>query len=672
MATNANLNVDVKVKGKQQLDGLNRSLGGLGSAAKLATGALAAIGTGKLLKGFVDVGREVEQLNLRFKFLFGSAEEGAKAFKTLNDFAATVPFSLDEIQAASGNLAVVSKDANALGKNLQLTANIAAISGLSFQQTGEQLQRALSGGIASADIFRERGITALLGFEQGAKVSIEETRKRLIELFGEGGEFGNAADEFAGTLTGTLSMIGDSFRKFQEATAQGFFEELKTQFGDLDQFLKDNEKQIQIIGASLGNFLAKSARAAGTAVGFVKDNFSTLSAVFAGIIALKMASTLFNIARGLASILVVSRSLTALSGVGLGLTAVSIAAGLTAKAEIDKIFEDLEGAVNDSVEAGKKQVNVFDDTNRELGIMKNQLQLVTKATGENTEATRKSGEMMDSHVEAFEEARTMFKRYTDTLGQLGETDLERFTRQRNERLAKLDKEYSTSLGMEKEYQKAKKDIEDEFARNREQLRQKELADERRALDERLRHIQSGNAKEAYSTEVSQKDAARVTMEQGKKTLDVLATQNKRFFELQKAIKITEAIQNTYLGASRALSALPPPFNFIAAALVTAQGFAQVAAIRSQSYPGRDKGGTVVGNQPYMVGESGPELVIPGRTGTVVPNDKLGGTGNQVNVNFTINAIDTSDFNDLLVDRKDMIVGMINQALTERGQRSLLA
>jgi hypothetical protein len=672
MATNANLNVDVKVKGKQQLDGLNRSLGGLGSAAKLATGALAAIGTGKLLKGFVDVGREVEQLNLRFKFLFGSAEEGAKAFKTLNDFAATVPFSLDEIQAASGNLAVVSKDANALGKNLQLTANIAAISGLSFQQTGEQLQRALSGGIAAADIFRERGITALLGFEQGAKVSIEETRKRLIELFGEGGEFGNAADQFAGTLTGTLSMIGDSFRKFQEATAQGFFEELKTQFGDLDQFLKDNEKQIQIIGASLGNFLAKSARAAGTAVGFVKDNFSTLSAVFAGIIALKMASTLFNIARGLASILVVSRSLTALSGVGLGLTAVSIAAGLTAKAEIDKIFEDLEGAVNDSVEAGKKQVNVFDDTNRELGIMKNQLQLVTKATGENTEATRKSGEMMDSHVEAFEEARTMFKRYTDSLGQLGETDLERFTRQRNERLAKLDKEYSTSLGMEKEYQKAKKDIEDEFARNREQLRQKELADERRALDERLRHIQSGNAKEAYSTEVSQKDAARVTMEQGKKTLDVLATQNKRFFELQKAIKITEAIQNTYLGASRALSALPPPFNFIAAALVTAQGFAQVAAIRSQSYPGRDKGGTVVGNQPYMVGESGPELVIPGRTGTVVPNDKLGGTGNQVNVNFTINAIDTSDFNDLLVDRKDMIVGMINQALTERGQRSLLA
>jgi len=672
MATNANLNVDVKVKGKQQLDGLNRSLGGLGTAAKLATGALAALGVAKLVKGFVDVGKEVENLQLRFKFLFGSAEEGAKAFKTLNDFAATVPFSLDEIQAASGNLAVVSKDANALGKNLQLTANIAAISGLSFQQTGEQLQRALAGGIASADIFRERGITALLGFEQGAKVSIEETRKRLIELFGEGGEFGNAADQFAGTLTGTLSMIGDSFRKFQEATAQGFFEELKTQFGDLDQFLKDNEKQIQIIGASLGNFLAKSARAAGTAVGFVKDNFSTLSAVFAGIIAMKIAGTLFGIARALGSILIVTRSLTALSGVGLGLTAISVAAGLAAKAEMDKIFENLESAVNDSVEAGKKQVNVFDDTNRELGIMKNQMQTVTQATNTNTEATKRSKDMMDSHVGAFEEARTMFKRYTDSLGQLGESDLERVTRQRNERLAKLDTEYSKSLGMTKEYEQAKQNIENEFARKKNDLRIQEQANEKRILDERLRNIAAGNAKEAYNSEISQKDAAKVTIAQGKQTLDVLATQNKKFFQLQKAIKIAEAVQNTYLGATRALSALPPPFNFIAAGLVTAAGFAQVAAIRSQSYPGRDKGGTVVGNQPYMVGESGPELMVPGRTGTVVPNDKLGGAGNVVNVNFTINAIDTSDFNEMLVDRKDMIVGMINQALAERGQRSLLA
>ena len=279
MAIKQKIDIDVVVQNQRRIDALERSLGrtakasmSLGKAARLAAGAIAAVGAARILRSFVDVGREVEQLQLRFKFLFGSAEEGAKAFKTLNDFAATVPFSLGEISAASGNLAVVSEDANELSRNLKLTANIAAVAGLGFQQTGEQLQRALSGGIAAADIFREKGVTALLGFEQGAKVSIEQTKERLMELFGPGGEFGKAADDMAGTLTGTLSMIGDSYRKFQEATAVGFFGELKHQFGDLNKFLKQNEQQIKIIGASLGNFLAKSARAAGRSVKWLKDN----------------------------------------------------------------------------------------------------------------------------------------------------------------------------------------------------------------------------------------------------------------------------------------------------------------------------------------------------------------------------------------------------------------
>jgi hypothetical protein len=51
-------------------------------------------------------------------------------------------------------------------------------------------------------------------------------------------------------------------------------------------------------------------------------------------------------------------------------------------------------------------------------------------------------------------------------------------------------------------------------------------------------------------------------------------------------------------------------------------------------PARATGGTVSGGRPYMVGERGPELMVPGRTGTVVPNDQLSGGG--VTVNQTIN------------------------------------
>jgi tape measure domain-containing protein len=49
-------------------------------------------------------------------------------------------------------------------------------------------------------------------------------------------------------------------------------------------------------------------------------------------------------------------------------------------------------------------------------------------------------------------------------------------------------------------------------------------------------------------------------------------------------------------------------------------------------PGRAKGGPVSGGQMYMVGERGPELFVPGRSGTIVPNDKMGGGGVNVVVN----------------------------------------
>jgi tape measure domain-containing protein len=49
-------------------------------------------------------------------------------------------------------------------------------------------------------------------------------------------------------------------------------------------------------------------------------------------------------------------------------------------------------------------------------------------------------------------------------------------------------------------------------------------------------------------------------------------------------------------------------------------------------PGRAKGGPVSSGQTYMVGERGPELFVPGRSGTIVANDKMGGGSTNVIVN----------------------------------------
>jgi len=50
--------------------------------------------------------------------------------------------------------------------------------------------------------------------------------------------------------------------------------------------------------------------------------------------------------------------------------------------------------------------------------------------------------------------------------------------------------------------------------------------------------------------------------------------------------------------------------------------------------GKAIGGSVRANTPYMVGERGAEMFVPNSSGTIVPNNKLGGGG--VTVNQTIN------------------------------------
>ena len=49
------------------------------------------------------------------------------------------------------------------------------------------------------------------------------------------------------------------------------------------------------------------------------------------------------------------------------------------------------------------------------------------------------------------------------------------------------------------------------------------------------------------------------------------------------------------------------------------------------FPGLANGGTATAGRPYIVGERGPELFVPGQTGTVVPNHAMGGANVTVNV-----------------------------------------
>ena len=171
MATKqVNIDIIAKDKTRMAMQSATKGVDGLKQSVFNLKNALVGIGAGLVVKSFIDVGKQVESLQIRLKFLFGSVEEGAKAFDVMSKFASKVPFSLEQIQQGAGVLAVVSKDANELSKVLEITENVASVTGLDFRTTAEQIQRSLSAGISSADIFREKGVKSLLGFSAAKSI----------------------------------------------------------------------------------------------------------------------------------------------------------------------------------------------------------------------------------------------------------------------------------------------------------------------------------------------------------------------------------------------------------------------------------------------------------------------------------------------------------------------
>ena len=89
------------------------------------------------------------------------------------------------------------------------------------------------------------------------------------------------------------------------------------------------------------------------------------------------------------------------------------------------------------------------------------------------------------------------------------------------------------------------------------------------------------------------------------------------------------------------------------------------------FSGKANGGAVQKGQPYMVGEQGAELFVPNQTGQITQSARGTGNGGATTVNFNINTVDASGFEELLVRSRGAITQLINNAVNERGAKSLI-
>ena len=756
---------------------LDRGFGGL--TAKIATVG-AAIGSAFGIKKILAVSSEVEQLGVRFQFLFGSVEEGNKAFDTLLDFASKVPFTLQEIQQGAGNLAVISDNAEELGKNLQIVGNVAAVTGLDFRTVSEQIQRAFSGGIAAAEIFRERGVRALLGFQNGAKVTAEETQKRFQEVFGPNGPFGQATTVLANTYEGVLSMIQDKIFKFTLALGRdgGLFDFAKGILGALDEALNNSESSLNEFAAKVGqtlidvtkrvfigtarlldslqpvfdfiragvnnliafaNVLPGEIRAFGI-VGFLLLGFKTkliiiaVASLFDNVVSL--ANTAIGALEGLVNKAVrgvnfLIEGINNIPGVDIDPIDEVIFGEFTAE-DIKKKLQDVLGvfyddtpiqqmgkletgaigvvtAIEDATEAQKKKKKEIEETLKQLGLVnQEELQFISNADKvleglEKQNATIKGltieqkvanqleklkveellkqknvrEELIDQKRKEIEAAvrenvllqeRKRIQGELESLsGSLGKGVLDEFDPEKA-RLEKSLQTLETGLEIQKiteeEYLKARNAL---YAQYDKRLQQQQ----KQQVENVLKSVKDGTVATEDIENLSGKQRLELAKGLGADLLQNLGKVNEKAFRIAKAAAIANAIVSTAQGVANALKTLPIPLNFLAAAAVAAQGFAQVAAIRSTQYTGpRAKGGPVSAGQAFLVGEQGPELFTPNAGGQIVPNNQL--RQEPVQVVFNIQANDTRGFDDLITSRRGLIVNLINSALNEKGRSGVTA
>ena len=608
------IDIIARDKATKALNGLQGGLAKVRSAVFNLRNAFLGLGAGLVVRNLVNTGKEIENLRTRLKFLLKDTTEGAKAFDNMAEFASRIPFSLEEISRGSGILATITDNAKDLKNMLEITGNVAAVTGLDFRTTAEQIQRSFSAGIGAADLFREKGVRNMLGFQAGAAVSIEATAQAFQRVFGQGGRFGKATDELAKTLEGTLSMIGDKVFNFKRVLLDaGFFSQLKKEFGDLDKFLVQNSESIERIAIGFGTTLAKAVKGISNIFVFLKENINAVITLFKALIALKLVAFFISLGKAIVPVLAGLRGLAGLSVVGLAAVAASVAAtAATFKVmndQIDNITESLTEAIDKNIS--------MRNTNRENAILmrkyKKEVEAILVPIHEfEHELSVAIPSATQTMIEKFRELnKGSLEEFEKKIKNIKETIAESI----NEGISKVSNSMGRAVVMGEKLGDSLKKIAQEFM---------------------VRLV-------SMAIEITLRLAIELVMQKAKDM--ILAKQLEKEEKKANAMKKQtsemkkQAVLSFFTGGSGSMGS-----------------FAQ--------------GGAVMKGKPILVGERGAEVFVPNSTGQITQSAR-GTSSGAVNVNFTINTIDSRGFGEALQENRGTITGIINNALAEKGRSELI-
>lgn len=206
----------------EQAAAANQSLSSVAETSEITAGRIAdfgrnivaALASSAFVGKLVSIQRQFDVINSSLVTMTGSTEAAAAAFSAIQEFAATTPYSLQEVAQSFVKLKALGLDPSA--RALESYGNTASAMGKSLDQLIEavadastnEFERLKEFGIKSRQegervTFTFRGVSTSVG------KSAEEIQAYLLAL-GEN-EFAGAMAERAKTLDGAISNLGDAW-----------------------------------------------------------------------------------------------------------------------------------------------------------------------------------------------------------------------------------------------------------------------------------------------------------------------------------------------------------------------------------------------------------------------------------------------------------------------------
>ena len=635
MATKkVNIDIIAKDKSKQALKNVQGNLDKVKSSAGKLKAALVAIGGALVVREVLRVTAEFEDLRDSLKSVTGSAEGGAKAFDFISEFATRTQFTVQDLSRSF--ITLKASGIEPTEKLLRVFTDTAAVTtdqlGVLDAMT-RVFSRGVQGGLGLEELnqIADRGIPVFRILEKQLGITrleiskfgqtTEGARKILKALEkGLGEEFAGATEEKLDNLSVSFSNFGIALDNLKDAFDQEVSPEVTRFTNNLAAVITFIEPLISGLG-TLTSFLLSGVNFAFEAVGksvvFVVDKFDAFLRF-------------------------------------LGIVDEEVKKNVESMEDLKKAVDEAGKSLDEIVLKDKPIFDIFKETQKSIDANQKNIDKLEDQFKSETKLLR---EKQEKELALIEDQRQKLKGLTE-LKILEGSDKDLEMQRLEEHLNKLNLlEKKILLQGISENIRILKEAEDEKQRIRQQ-----------AYDKNLQAIKDRNFSELELEKLTKDQIKDLQNASGRELLGELAKHNKTMFQINKALAIKDAVVNTARGITKALAL--GPFGIPLAAIIGGLGAAQIATIASTKYQGRRLGGRMNQGQPYMVGEGGPEMVVPDRASNVIPNNKLGG-GQPVTVNFNINTVDARGFNELLVNSRGVIVNMINSAVNEKGKAALI-